>query len=53
MAMLLIFMAAVSCNEDDQSGICTYKNETMVAGAAIMMGLMGMRIASRKKGNKK
>ena len=29
-----------------------YKNEMMIGGAAIMMGLMGVRIATRNKNKK-
>ena len=33
--------------------MCVYRNQLMMVGAAIMMGLMGMRVASRNKHKKK
>ena len=51
-SMLIIFIAVVGCDEGDKNGICSYRNELMISGAALMMGLMGMRIANRKKNKK-
>ena len=53
LAMLVIFVAVVQCPEDSSEGGCAYRNELMMVGAAIMMALMGMRVASRNKHKKK
>lgn len=52
-AMLIIFIAVIMCPEDSCEGMCVYRNEMMMLGAAIMMGLMGMRVASRNQNKKK
>lgn len=52
-AMLIIFVTVIQCPEDSSEGVCVYRNELMMLGAAIMMGLMGMRVAARNKAKKK
>lgn len=52
-AMLVIFISVISCGDEDVEGVCVYKNEMMIGGAAIMMGLMGMRVVNRNKNKKK
>lgn len=51
--MLLIFIAVISCPSESEEGICAHKNEMILVGAAIMMGLMGMRFMSRNKNKQK
>jgi hypothetical protein len=51
--MLVIFLAVISCTGDEQEGFCVYKNEMMIGGAAVMMGLMGLRVATRASNKRK
>lgn len=51
--MLIIFITLVGCHGESDLAICSYKDEVMLASAAIMMGLMGMRVATRNKFKKK
>lgn len=53
LAMLLIFISVISCPNDNQEGICIYKNEIILASAAIMMAIMGSRFMSRNKDKKR
>lgn len=53
LAMLLIFISVISCPNDNQEGICIYKNEIILASAAIMMAIMGSRYMSRNKDKKR
>lgn len=53
LAMLMIFVAVIQCPDESTEGMCLYKNQMMMGGAAIMMGLMGMRVANRNKSKKR
>ena len=52
LAMLMIFVTIISCSGDDKEGICYHRDTLLVIGAAIMMGLMGLRVATRAKNKK-
>ena len=47
--MVMIFMAVISCSGDETEGICSYRDQMLIGGAAVMMGLMGVRVATRAK----
>mgnify|MGYP006888956755 CR=1 FL=1 len=52
-AMLLIFVAVISCSKDNTEGVCAYRDEMILGSAAVMMGLMGMKLVNRNKMKKK
>ena len=51
--MLLIFVAVISCSKDNTEGVCAYRDEMILGSAAVMMGLMGMKLVNRNKMKKK
>ena len=53
LAMLLIFVAIISCPSGAESGMCFYKDEMILGSAALMMALMGMKVVTRNKYKKK
>ena len=52
-AMLLIFVAVISCSKNNTEGVCAYRDEMILGSAAVMMGLMGMKLVNRNKMKKK
>lgn len=53
LAMLTIFIAIISCPSTSETGMCVYKDQMILGGAAIMIGLLGMRMVKRNKFKKK
>lgn len=49
LAMVMIFVSVVTCSPDDKEGVCQYRDEAMIGGAGLMMGLFGLKLANRKK----